>query len=87
MGISVNTFESPLKWEDMKLNEDGLLPVVVQDHKNLEVLMVAYMNQEAFEETLATGRMTLLQPQPSGALEKGRDERECAAYFQYLCGL
>ena len=39
----------------MKLNEDGLLPVVVQDHKNLEVLMVAYMNQEAFEETLATG--------------------------------
>ena len=32
MGISVNTFESPLKWEDLKLNEDGLLPVVVQDH-------------------------------------------------------
>lgn len=57
-GLCVNTFESPLSWDEMKLNSDGLLPVVVQDHKNLEVLMVAYMNREAFEMTLATGRMT-----------------------------
>jgi phosphoribosyl-AMP cyclohydrolase / phosphoribosyl-ATP pyrophosphohydrolase len=30
---------------------DGLLPVVVQDHQTAKVLMVGYMNQEAFEKT------------------------------------
>lgn len=75
MGILVNTFESPLKWEDMKLNEDGLLPVVVQDHKNLEILMVGYMNQEAFEETLATGRMTYYSRSRKELWIKGNDLR------------
>ena len=80
MGISVNTFESPLKWEDMKLNEDGLLPVVVQDHKNLEVLMVAYMNQEAFGETLATGRMTYYSRSRQELWTKGLT----SGHFQYV---
>ncbi len=35
---------------------DGLLPVVAQDAANGEVLMLAWMNQAAFEETLQTGR-------------------------------
>ena len=34
----------------------GLLPVIAQDHETGEVLMLAYMNQEAFEKTLATGK-------------------------------
>lgn len=34
---------------------DGLVPTIVQDAANLEVLMVAYMNEEAWEQTLATG--------------------------------
>lgn len=38
----------------VKWNEQGLIPVVVQDAKNNEVLMVAYMNKEAFERTLET---------------------------------
>jgi phosphoribosyl-AMP cyclohydrolase len=33
---------------------DGLLPAVVQDSRNGEVLMVGFMNREAFERTLAT---------------------------------
>ena len=33
----------------------GLAPVVVQDAGSLEVLMLAYMNEEAWERTLATG--------------------------------
>ena len=33
----------------------GLVPVVVQDVASLEVLMLAYMNEEAWEQTLATG--------------------------------
>ena len=39
---------------DLKWTEDGLIPVVVQDHKTNEVLMVAYMNKESFQQTLET---------------------------------
>ncbi|MEA3239961.1 MAG: phosphoribosyl-AMP cyclohydrolase, partial [Pseudomonadota bacterium] len=35
---------------------DGLITVIAQDYKTDEVLMVAFMNQEAWEETLATRR-------------------------------
>lgn len=36
---------------------NGLLPVIAQDETTGEVLMMAYMNQEAFAETLRTGRV------------------------------
>lgn len=35
--------------------KDGLLPAIVQDARTLEVLMLAYMDEEAFELTLKTG--------------------------------
>lgn len=35
---------------------DGLITAVAQDWQTNEVLMLAYMNQEAWEETLSTGR-------------------------------
>lgn len=38
-------------WADFKTNSDGMVPVVVQDAENDEVLMLAYMNEEAFETT------------------------------------
>ena len=34
-----------------------LLPVIAQDHQTGDVLMLAYMNQTAYEETLQTGRV------------------------------
>ena len=37
---------------------EGLIPVVAQDAETKEVLMLAYMNQEAWEETLKTGKAT-----------------------------
>ncbi|MCI7004873.1 MAG: bifunctional phosphoribosyl-AMP cyclohydrolase/phosphoribosyl-ATP diphosphatase HisIE [Akkermansia muciniphila] len=37
---------------------DGLLPVIVQDAVTLKVLMLGYMNREAYEKTLAEGRVT-----------------------------
>ena len=37
---------------------DGLLPAVVQDHATGEVLMLAYMNEEAWKATLLTGKAT-----------------------------
>ena len=33
----------------------GLVPTIVQDHETNEVLMLAYMNQEAWDKTLASG--------------------------------
>jgi len=38
----------------LKFNSDGLIPVIAQDVDTNEVLMLAYMNQEAFEKTLET---------------------------------
>lgn len=35
-----------------------MIPVVVQDYKTDKVLMVAYMNEEAFNLTIKTGKMT-----------------------------
>ena len=57
-GIAMKTFEPTIKWEEFKLNSDGHVTVVVQDYKTQEVLMVAYMNEEAYLTTLKTGRMT-----------------------------
>jgi phosphoribosyl-AMP cyclohydrolase len=45
----------------IKLNfnkEGGLIPAIVQEYKTGEVLMLAYMNQEAWESTLRTGNAT-----------------------------
>lgn len=40
--------------DDIKWDERGLVPVVVQDYTSKDVLMVAYMNKEALELTLST---------------------------------
>ena len=37
---------------------DGLIPAVVQDHATKRVLMLGFMNEAAFEKTLATGAVT-----------------------------
>jgi phosphoribosyl-AMP cyclohydrolase len=42
--------------EKIKWDEKGLVPVVVQDSTTKDVLMVAYMNEEAFDLTLKTGK-------------------------------
>ena len=39
-------------------NDAGLIPAIAQDHTTKEVLMMAWMNQDAVEKTLATGRVT-----------------------------
>jgi phosphoribosyl-AMP cyclohydrolase len=37
-------------------SKDGLLPAIVQDYQTNEVLMLAYINQQAWEKTLETGK-------------------------------
>ena len=43
---------------NLQKNADGLLPVIVQDVATLRVLMLGYMNAEAFEKTVSTGLVT-----------------------------
>ena len=50
--------KSSIAWSDFKLNSDGMVPVIAQDYQTNEVLMLAYMNEEAFNTTLETGKMT-----------------------------
>ena len=37
---------------------DGLIPAIVQDDRTLQVLMLGYMNREAYEKSLTEGRVT-----------------------------
>lgn len=39
-------------------NADGLVPAIAQDAETREVLMMAWMNEEALRRTLATGKAT-----------------------------
>lgn len=82
-GISVDTFESTVSWEEFKRNSDGLIPVIVQDYKTSEVLMMAYMNQEAFQKTLETGTMTYYSRSRQKLWLKG----ETSGHFQYVKSL
>lgn len=79
-GVCVRTFEPSIKWEELKTNSDGLIPVVVQDYKTREVLMVAYMNEEAYLHTLKSGRMTYYSRSRKEQWIKG----ETSGHFQYV---
>jgi len=41
--------------KQIKFNADGLIPAIVQDYKSKDVLMLAYMNQEALGKTIDSG--------------------------------
>ena len=50
--------EAGFSFSDLKKGADGLVPVVVQDVETDAVLMVAYMDERAYRQTLETGKMT-----------------------------
>lgn len=81
--IKVNTFEPAICWEDFKLNSDGHVTVVVQDYKTDEVLMVAYMNEEAYNMTLKTGKMTYYSRSRNELWVKG----DTSGHYQYVKSL
>jgi phosphoribosyl-ATP pyrophosphohydrolase/phosphoribosyl-AMP cyclohydrolase len=41
----------------LKFDERGLIPAIIQDAKNDEVLMLGYMNEESLQRTLDTGQV------------------------------
>jgi len=51
----------------------GLVPVIVQDYRSREVLMVAYMNREAWEKTKKTGKAHYYSRSRQGLWLKGEE--------------
>lgn len=65
---------------ELKFNEQGLIPAVLQNKVTKEVLMVAYMNQEAFDKTLETGKATFYSRSRQKLWVKG----ETSGNFMYV---
>ena len=82
-GIQMTSFESMLEFSEFKTNEQGLIPVIVQHFKTQEVLMLAYMNKEAFYQTIKTRKMTYY----SRSREKLWVKGETSGHFQYVKSL
>ena len=82
-GIKMDNFEPSVQWSDLKLNSDGMVPVIVQDYKTNDVLMLAYMNEEAFNMTVKTGKMTYWSRSRQELWIKGLT----SGHFQYVKSL
>ncbi len=69
-------------WANLKKLSDsnGLIPVIVQDYKTCEVLMMAYMNEEAYNKTLENGNMTYYSRSRDKLWLKGEE----SGHYQYL---
>lgn len=73
------SYQPPLSGSDQdetlelrpKFNEDGLIAAIAQDHESGEVLMMAWMNAEALQATLETGRVTYWSRSRSELWRKG----------------
>ncbi len=82
-GIQMSSFESNMDFEEFKVDDNGLIPVVVQHYRTGEVLMLAYMNRESYEQTIETGIMTYYSRSRQALWVKG----ETSGHFQYVKSL
>ena len=76
--VALNTFLDALPY-----NADGLLPAIVQDSNSKDVLMMAWMDREAIERTLADGFATFFSRSRQAYWRKG----ETSGNLQKLVGL
>ena len=75
--------KSKFSFDEFKLNSDGMIPVITQDYKTNEVLMLAYMTKESFEKTLETGKMTYFSRSRQELWTKG----DTSGHYQYVKSL
>jgi phosphoribosyl-AMP cyclohydrolase len=66
--------------DNLKYDADGLVPVIVQDVENGQVLMMAYVNREAIELTISTGKVHTYSRSRGRLALKG----ESSAHFQHV---
>ena len=82
-GFDMNVNLCSLKWSDLKCDAAGLVPVVCQDAVTSQVLMVAYMNEEAFTQTVREGIMTYYSRSRKCLWKKG----DTSGHYQYVKAL
>ena len=58
---------------DFNKNNDGLVPAIVQDTITKTVLMLGYMNQEAYDKTVATNKVTFFSRSKNRLWTKGEE--------------
>ena len=83
LSASEDLLDSKIDFSQFKSNADGLIPVIVQDYKTGDVLMLAYMDKDAYEYTLKTGKMTYYSRSRKERWIKG----ETSGHYQYVKSL
>jgi phosphoribosyl-AMP cyclohydrolase len=73
----------PVDLDGLRFDERGLIPLVVQDAENGDVLMLAWANREALERTLAEGRMVYWSRSRTELWRKG----DTSGHVQHLVEL
>lgn len=58
---------------DFAKSADGLVPAVIQDFNTHKVLMLGYMNQDALDKTMSTGRVTFFSRTKNRLWTKGEE--------------
>lgn len=58
---------------DFNKNNDGLIPAVIQDNETKTVLMLGYMNEEAYQKTLDTKKVTFFSRSKNRLWTKGEE--------------
>ncbi|MCM1204674.1 MAG: phosphoribosyl-AMP cyclohydrolase [Bacteroidales bacterium] len=71
---------SSMDFDGFKTDANGLIPCIAQDYQTNEVLMMAYMNKESFEQTLKTGYMTYFSRSRQKLWKKGEE----SGHLQYV---
>lgn len=80
---AIQKIQNPSAFSEFKLGPDGLIPVIVQEEETAEVLMMAYMDEEAYNKTIETGRMTYFSRSRQSLWVKG----ETSGHFQDVVSL
>ena len=69
--------------DEIVFNSDGLVPAIAQQHDSGEVLMMAWMNRDAIDQTLASGLVTYYSRSRQSLWQKG----ETSGNTQRLVGM
>lgn len=79
-GYDTKALIPAIAFSELKKNDDGLVPCIVTDYKTDKVLMLAYMNEEAYNNTFKTGLMTYYSRSRKEQWVKG----ETSGHYQYI---
>lgn len=74
-----------IQFEDLDSSKscEGLVPVIIQDNNTLQVLMLGYMNAEAYAKTISGGKVTFYSRTRQALWTKG----ETSGHFLHVCSI